>query len=60
MCPAHYQFEVSLVSWQLQVSEVDVTYDDTKIVMIIDGHTLSCSFADGFRRPTTKTLYTLV
>ena len=28
--------------------------------MIIDGHTLPCYFADGFCKPTTKTLFTLV
>ena len=28
--------------------------------MNIDGHTIPCYFADGFCKPTTKTLYTLV
>ena len=28
--------------------------------MIIDGHTLPCYFADGFRKPTTKTPFTFV
>ena len=28
--------------------------------MVIDGHTLPCYFADGFCKPTTKTLFTLV
>ena len=41
-CPAHHQFEVSLVSWRLEISEVEHTYDDTAIVMIIYGHTLPC------------------
>ena len=27
--------------------------------MIIDGYTLPCYFADGFRKPTTKTPFTL-
>ena len=59
-CPAHHQFEVNLVSWRLEVSEVELTYDDTSIDMIIDGHTLPCYFADGFCKPTTKTHFTLV
>ena len=54
-CPVHHQFEVNLVS-QL----VNFTYDDTANVMIIDGHTLPCFFADGFCKPTTKTTFTLV
>ena len=59
-CPAHHQFEVNLVSWRLEISEVELTYDDTANVMIIDGHTLPCFFADGFCKPTTKTPFTLV
>ena len=39
-CPAHHQFEVNLVSWRLELSEVELTYDDTSNDMIIDGHTL--------------------
>ena len=34
-CPAHHQFEVNLVSWRLEISEVELTYDDTANVMII-------------------------
>ena len=59
-CPAHHQFEVNLVSWRLEVSEIELTYDDTSNDMIIDGHTLPCYFADGFCKPTTKTPFTLV
>ena len=59
-CPAHNQFEVTLVSWGLESSEVELTYDDTANDMIIDGHTLLCYFADGFCKPTTKTPFTLV
>ena len=59
-CPAHHQFEVNLVSWRLPISEIELTYDDTQNVMIIDGHTLPCYFADGFCKPTTETLFTLV
>ena len=59
-CPAHHQFEVNLVSWRLEISEVDLTYDDTSNDIIIDGHTLPCYFADGFCKPTTKTPFTLV
>ena len=53
ICPAHYQYEVYLVSWRLEVSELELTYDDTGNVMIIDGHTLPCYFAEGFCKPTT-------
>ena len=59
-CPAHHQFEVNLVSWRLAISEIELTYDDTQNVMIIDGHTLSFYFADGFCKSTTKTPFTLV
>ena len=59
-CPAHHQFDVNLVSWRLEVSEVELTYDDTSNDMIIDGHTLPCYFADGCCKPTTKTPFTLV
>ena len=58
-CPAHHQFEVNLVSWRLEVSELELTYDATAKVMIINGHTLPCYFADGFCKPTTKTPFTL-
>ena len=36
-CPAHRQFEVNLASWRLQMSEIDLTCDDTENNMIIDG-----------------------
>ena len=41
-CPAHHQFEVNLVSCRLEISEIELTYDDTENVMIIDSHTLPC------------------
>ena len=41
-CPAHHQFEVNLLSWRLEVSEIELTNDDTENVMIIDGHNLPC------------------
>ena len=59
-CPAHHQCEVNLVSWRLAISEIELTYDDTQNVMIIEGHTLPLYFADGFCKPTTKTPFTLV
>ena len=59
-CPAHHHYEVNLVSWRLEVSELELKYDDTEKVMIIDEHTLPCYFADGFCKPTTKTSFTLV
>ena len=59
-CPAHHQIEVDLVSWRLEISEIDLTYDDTENVKIIYGHTLPCYFADGFCKPITKTHFTLV
>ena len=55
-----HQFEVNLVIWRLEVSEIELTYDDIENVMIIDGHNLPCSFPDGFCKPTTKTPFTLV
>ena len=60
LCPAHHQFEVIFVSWRLAISEIELLLDDTENVMIIDGHTLPCYFADGFCKPTTKTPYALV
>ena len=59
-CPDHHQFEVNLVSWRLEIFEIKPTYDDTENVMMIDGHTLPCYFADGFCKPTTKTPFNLV
>ena len=59
-CPAHSQFEVNLLRWRHSVSEVELTYDDTENLMVIDGHALPCSFAKGFCKPTTKTPSTLV
>ena len=56
-CPAHHQFEVNFVSWRLEISEVELTNDDTANAMIIDGHTLPCYFAD---KPTTKAPFTTV
>ena len=59
-CPAHHQFEVNLISWRLDISEIELAYDDNENVMIIDGHTLPCFFPDGFCRPLTKNPFTLV
>ena len=59
-CPALHQFEVNLVSWRQEISEVELTYDDTANVMFLDGHTLPCYFADGFCKPTTETPSTRV
>ena len=59
-CPDHHHFEVNLVSWRLETSELELTYDDTEIAMIIEGHNLPCSFADGFCKPITKTPFSLV
>ena len=56
---AHHQFEVNLVSWRLEISEEQRTFDDTENVMIIDGHILPCYFADGLCKPATKTPFTL-
>ena len=59
-CPAYLQIEVNLLSWRLPVFEVEITYDDTENVMVIDGLTLPCYFVDGLCKPTTKTRFTLV
>ena len=56
--PAHHQFEVNLVSWRLEVSEIELTYDGTANSMIIVGHNLPCFSADGFCKPTIKTPFT--
>ena len=39
-CPARNQFEVNLLSWILSVSEVEITYDYTENLMVIDRHAL--------------------
>ena len=41
-CPAHHQFEVNLVSWRLEVSEIELTYDHTTNAMNNDGHNRPC------------------
>ena len=58
--PAYHQFEVNLVSWRLEISEIELTSDDTKNALNIEGHNLPFYFADGFCKPTTKTSFTLV
>ena len=58
-CPAHNKFKVNLISWRVSVSEVELTYDDTEKLMVIDGHGLPCYFADGFCKPTIKSPFTL-
>ena len=57
-CPAYHQFDVNLLSWRLSVSELELTYDVTENIMIIDGHTLPCYYADGFCKPSTKPPFT--
>ena len=59
-CPAHHQYEVNIVSWQLEISELELTNDDTENVIIVDGHTVPCYFTEDFCKPTTKTPFTLV
>ena len=59
-CPAQHQFEVNLVSWRFQTSEIDITYDDTLNVIIKDGHTLPSYFLEGFCKLLTKIPYTIV
>ena len=58
-CPAHHQF-VNFVSWRLEVSEIELTYDDTGIIMTFDGHDLPCNFTDGFCERITRNPSTLV
>ena len=58
-CPAHHQYEVNLVRWRLEVSELELTYDDTENGMIIYGHTSPCYFADGFLLSLLKLLLLL-
>ena len=55
-CLAHNQFEVNLISWRLSVSEVELNYDDTENLMLIDGHALPCYFADALVNPPLKLL----
>ena len=47
-------------SWRLSVSEVELTYEDTENLMVIDGQAHPCYFADGFCKATTETPFTLV
>ena len=48
-CPA--QFEVNLVSWRLENSEVELTYDGTANDMIIDGPAITLLFCRWFLQP---------
>ena len=41
-CTDHHQFETNLICWRLEVSEIELTYDDTENVAIIDGQTVTC------------------
>ena len=54
---AHHQFEINLVSWRLESSEIELTYDEPENVMIIEGLNLPCYFANGFCKPITKSLF---
>ena len=36
-CLALYQFEINLFSWRLEISEIELTYDDAEHVMIFNG-----------------------
>ena len=58
-CPAHHQFEVILVSWWLEISEVELTYVDTEKVIFYE-YTPPCYFAEDFFKPTTKSPYTVI
>ena len=55
----HWIYDSIQNHWRLEISEVELTYDNTANTMIIDGHTLPCYFADGFCKPTTKPLLLL-
>ena len=57
---AHHQLEVNLVRCRNSVPEIEYTFNDNAKVMKIEGHKLPCYFADGFSKPTTKSLYTLI
>ena len=54
--PAHHQFEANLVSWRLEISEIELAYDDTENFMIINGHNIPCYFADDFTNQPLKLL----
>ena len=48
------------MSWLFEGSGIELTYDDTENVMIIDGQNLPCYIPDGCCKPTTKIPFTLV
>ena len=52
--------KIILVSWRLQIFEIDILYNDTENFMTLDGHTLPRYFVDGFFQPTTKTPQALI
>ena len=58
-CPAHHQFEVKLVSWRLEISEVELTNDDTANDMIIDGIHYPAILQMVFANPQRKLLLPL-
>ena len=50
---------MNLLSWRLSVSEVELTYDDTEILIVINSHALPCFLLTGFVNSVSK-LSTLV
>ena len=58
-CRAHHQFEVNLLCWRIDISETELTYDNTENAMNIEKHNLPCFFADGFCKSITKLLLLL-
>ena len=53
----HHHVEVNLVSWRLEVSEIELTHDDTENVMFFNEQNRPCFFADGFCEPTINSFY---
>ena len=58
-CPARRQFEESFVGDFFDF-EKELSSDDTKNDMIVDGQTRHCCFADCFSKPRTRIPYTFV
>ena len=47
-------------SWKLRITNAEITYDDKNKQMIHDGYMLPCYQSDGFCKPTTRTLHTII
>ena len=58
-CRSDREHLITRQSWNLRITNAEITYDDKNNQMIHDGYILPCYHSDGFCKPTTRTPYIL-